>query len=287
MKPILLDGKILSKKITNDLKEKILYAKEKFGRTPSLATILVGTDPASKVYVDQKNKMCDTIGIKPITRNLKENMKIEDIFGEIKKLNDDSTIDGILVQIPLPKQLRKYENKVMSLISPDKDVDGFNPYNIGLNSLGNESFSPNTPKGMIRLLEEYGIEIDGTEVVIVNRTPVIGKPLAMMFIKRHATVTVCHSHTKDLDFHLKRADIIAVGVGHLNFITPKRVKEGVVILDAGINRNNAGKIVGDVDFEAVKHKTKAITPVPGGIGPMTIAMLMENTYFSYIEHVKK
>jgi len=285
MEPLILDGRSLSKKITENLKEKIKVATEKYGRPPCLATILVGEDPASKVYVNIKNKTCERIGIAAIKKNFTPDIKIDELFQEIKNLNENPKVDGILVQMPLPEKLRKFESEVMALISPAKDVDGFHPNSIGLNVLGNEKYGAATPKGMIRLLEEYGINIDGEEVVIVNRTPVIGKPLAMMFIKRHATVTICHSHTRDLDFHLKRADIIAVGVGRVNFITPERIKNGVVILDAGINYNEDGKLVGDVDFEAVKSKTKAITPVPGGIGPMTIAMLMENTYLGYLNHV--
>jgi methylenetetrahydrofolate dehydrogenase (NADP+)/methenyltetrahydrofolate cyclohydrolase len=285
MEPVILDGRSLSKKITENLKEKIEVTTEKYGRPPCLATILVGEDPASQVYVNIKNKTCERIGITAIKKNFTSDIKINELFQEIKKLNENSKVDGILVQMPLPEKLRTFEYEVMALISPDKDVDGFHPNSIGLNVLGNEKYGAATPKGMIRLLEEYGINIDGEEVVIINRTPVIGKPLAMMFIKRHATVTICHSHTRDLDFHLKRADIIAVGVGRVNFITPERIKNGVVILDAGINYNEEGKLVGDVDFNAVKTKTKAITPVPGGIGPMTIAMLMENTYLGYLKHV--
>ncbi len=285
MDPIILDGRSLSKKITNDLKENIQVATKKYGRPPCLATILVGEDPASKIYVNIKNKTCERIGITAFKKNFASDIKIDELFQEIKNLNEDPKVDGILVQMPLPKELRKYESEVMELISPDKDIDGFHPNSIGLNVLGNEKYGACTPKGMIRLLEEYGINIDGEEVVIINRTPVIGKPLAMMLIKRHATVTICHSHTRDLDFHLKRADIIAVGVGRVNFITPERIKNGVVILDAGINYDEDGKLVGDVDFEAVKSKIKAITPVPGGIGPMTIAMLLENTYLGYINHV--
>ena len=285
MDTIILDGRSLSKKITENLKEKIEVATKKYGRPPCLATILVGEDPASQVYVNIKNKTCERIGITAIKRNFLPSIEIDVLYQEIKNLNENPKVDGILVQMPLPEKLRRYESEVMSLISPEKDVDGFHPNSIGLNVLGNEKYGAATPKGMIRLLEEYGINIDGEEVVIVNRTPVIGKPLAMMFIKRHATVTICHSHTRNLDFHLKRADILAVGAGRVKFITPERIKKGVVILDAGINYNEDGKLVGDVDFEAVKSKTKAITPVPGGIGPMTIAMLMENTYLGYLNHV--
>ncbi len=283
--PILLDGKALANKVNLALKQKIRLVLEKQSRPPGLATILIGNDEASQVYVSMKRKTCENIGIKSIHHQLDENTNIDDLRDLIKLLNDDPSVDGILVQMPFPADLRKYEPEIMRLVHPTKDVDGFHPNSIGENTVGNETFGSCTPKGMIRLLEEYDIPIDGQEVVIVNRTNVIGKPLTMMFMNRSATVTVCHSHTRDLDFHLNRADIIAVGVGRQNFITPERVKEGVVILDAGINRTAEGKLVGDVDFDAVKDKSKAITPVPGGLGPMTIAMLMENTYLSYCGHL--
>ena len=205
----------------------------------------------------------------------------------VVELNENPEVDGILVQMPLPKHLRQYEPQIMGMILPDKDVDGFHPNSIGLNTFGDETYGSCTPKGMVRLVEDYGFPIEGQEVVIINRTNVIGKPLVMMFINRSGTVTVCHSRTRDLKFHMKRADILAVGVGRVNFVSADDVKEGVIILDAGINRNEEGKLVGDVDFKGVKSKCKAITPVPGGIGPMTIAMLMENTYLSYLKHVKK
>ena len=285
MEPIILDGKRISQKIIEDLTLKIKTSTEKYGRPPALATVLVGVDKASQVYVNMKRKKCTQIGIRSIEKKFDPSISIEDLCKYIEELNQDNECDGILVQMPLPKHLRQYENRVMELLTPSKDVDGFHPKNIGLSTFGDETYGACTPKGMIRLLEEYKIPIDGQEVVIVNRTNVIGKPITMMFINRSATTTVCHSHTRDLDFHLKRADIIAVGVGRINFITAERIKEGVVILDAGINRNAEGKLVGDVDFENVKAKCKAITPVPGGIGPMTIAMLMENTYLSYLKHV--
>ena len=283
--PIILDGKALSKKLNLALKDKIQVALEKYGRAPGLATVLVGEDQASQVYVNMKRKACDKVGIRSIQKTFPASIQIEDLYNYIEELNQDPNCDGILVQMPLPSQLREFESKVMRKISPAKDVDGFHPNSIGLNTFGDETFTAATPKGMIRLLEDYNIDIDGQEVVIINRTNVIGKPLAMMFINRSATITVCHSHTRDLDFHLKRADIIAVGVGRVNFITSDRIKEGVVILDAGINRNSEGKLVGDVDFEGVKNKCKAITPVPGGLGPMTIAMLLENTYLSYLNRI--
>ena len=268
-----------------NLRQKIQSDLENQSRSPGLATILIGNDEASQVYVGMKRKTCENIGIKSIHHQLKENTNIADLRDLIKNFNEDPSVDGILVQMPFPTALRKYEPEIMRLVHPTKDVDGFHPNSIGENTVGNETFGSCTPKGMIRLLEEYNLPIDGQEVVIVNRTNVIGKPLTMMFMNRSATVTVCHSHTRDLDFHLQRADIIAVGVGRENFITPERVKSGVIILDAGINRTSAGKLVGDVDFDAVKEKCRAITPVPGGLGPMTIAMLMENTYLSYNIHL--
>ncbi len=282
MKPIILDGRKLKEKLMADLQLKIAADLLKFNRPPGLATVLVGNDKASQVYVNMKNKTCEQVGIKSFKKLFPEDITIETLYEYVESLNMNPEVDGILVQMPLPKHLRKYESIVMKMIAPDKDVDGFHPNSIGLNTFGDETYGSCTPKGMIRLLEENNLPIDGQEVVIVNRTNVIGKPIIMMFLNRSATVTVCHSHTRDLDFHLKRADIIAVGVGRMNFITPDRIKEGVVILDAGINRTDEGKLVGDVDFDAVKSKCSAITPVPGGVGPMTIAMLMENTYLSYL-----
>jgi methylenetetrahydrofolate dehydrogenase (NADP+) / methenyltetrahydrofolate cyclohydrolase len=285
--PILLDGKTLSAKLNDALKIKVEESTAKLGRPPGLATVLVGLDKASQVYVNMKVKACEKIGIKSFKIVYDEDISIQTLYDKVDELNNDPNVDGILVQMPLPKALRQYEPIVMEMIKPGKDVDGFHPMNIGLNVFGDETYGACTPKGMVRLLEENGIEISGQEVVIINRTNVIGKPLASMFINRSGTVTVCHSRTRDLDFHIKRADILAVGVGRVNFITPDRVKDGVIILDAGINRNEAGKLVGDVDFENIKSKCRAITPVPGGIGPMTIAMLMENTYLSYLKHCEQ
>lgn len=283
--PIILDGKSLSTKLNANLKTKIAEATEKYGRPPGLATVLVGEDKASQTYVNMKIKTSEELGIKSFHPVLPKDCTIELVYQEVQKLNSNPEVDGILVQMPLPSHLRQYESAVMELIKPDKDVDGFHPQSIGLNVLGDETYSPCTPKGMIRLLEEYNLPIAGQETVIVNRTNVIGKPLMMMFLKRNATITVCHTKTKDLDFHLKRADIIAIGVGKVNFLTADRIKEGCIILDAGINKNAEGKLCGDVDYKSVFEKCKAITPVPGGIGPMTIAMLMENTYLAFLKHV--
>lgn len=284
---LLLDGKTLSSKINEETKKKIEESVKLHGRKPGLATIIVGDDPASKMYVDMKIKTCMNIGINSTHTNLSASVNKSDIIKKIQTLNEDPNIDGILLQLPLPDKFKNDTNEIVQYISPEKDVDGFLPNSMGLIMMGDETFGTCTPKGMIRLLERNDISIEGKEVVIVNRTTVIGKPLTMMFIKRNATVTVCHSKTKNLDAHLKRADIIAIGVGKVNFLTADKIKEGVVVLDAGINKNKEGKTVGDADFEGIKNKCSAITPVPGGIGPMTIAMLMENTYLSYMKRIER
>lgn len=279
----ILDGKALSKKINDETKEKISASTDEYGRSPGLATVLVGEDPASKLYVGMKIKTCKRLGIYSLNIPLDPDISKSDLIKKLHELNANDKVDGILLQLPLPGDLKEHTNEILQEISPDKDVDGFLPRSIGLTTMGDETYGACTPKGMIRLLERYDVPIEGKEVVIVNRTTVIGKPLAMMFLKRHGTVTVCHSRTRDLDFHLKRADIVAVGVGRVNFLTSDRIKEGAVVLDAGINRDENDKLCGDADFDGIKDKCSAITPVPGGIGPMTIAMLMENTYLSFVK----
>ncbi|MBD3351487.1 MAG: bifunctional methylenetetrahydrofolate dehydrogenase/methenyltetrahydrofolate cyclohydrolase [Candidatus Lokiarchaeota archaeon] len=282
---LILDGKKLAATINEEIKNKVDQAAKKYNRQPGLATILVGEDPASELYVGMKVKACNRLGIHSEQIRLSENVTKEKLINKIHEINDNPKIDGILLQLPLPKDLKQHTNKILQEIAPDKDVDGFLPRSIGLVVMGDETYGACTPKGMIRLLERNDVEIEGKEVVIVNRTTVIGKPLAVMFTNRHGTVTVCHSRTKDLDFHLKRADIIAVGVGKVKFLTADRIKEGVVVLDAGINHDENGKLCGDADFEGIKDKCAAITPVPGGVGPMTIAMLMENTYLSFMNRI--
>jgi methylenetetrahydrofolate dehydrogenase (NADP+) / methenyltetrahydrofolate cyclohydrolase len=284
---LLLDGTKTSQKIKSELLTKINEAIRIYGRQPGLATILVGTDPASKMYVGMKIKACDQVGIKSEKIHLPEDCSYTNLVQTLHKFNTNTSIDGILLQLPLPAHLRGKTEEVVQEISPEKDVDGLSPFTMGLTNMGDETYTAATPKGMIRLLEEYSIDIQGKEVVIVNRSIIIGKPLVMMFLKRNGTVTVCHTKTKDLDFHMKRADILVTGVGRVNFVTSDRIKEGVVYLDAGINRDVNGKLCGDADFEGIKDKCSAITPVPGGVGPMTIAMLMENTYFSYLKRVQK
>jgi methylenetetrahydrofolate dehydrogenase (NADP+)/methenyltetrahydrofolate cyclohydrolase len=286
MDPLILDGKALSVKLNAQLKTKVSEALTKFGRVPGLATIIVGNDPASQVYVNSKVKNSLECGLKSFKIELPETTSIDTLRQKVRELNADPNVDGILVQMPLPKALRQYEPEIMDLIDVEKDVDGFSARSIGLLTLGDETFASCTPKGMVRLLEEYNIPIQGQEVVIVNRTNVIGKPFTMMIINRSGTATVCHTKTRDIAFHLKRADIIAVGVGKVNWLTADKVKDGVVVLDAGINRNDQGKLCGDVDFNDIKSKCKAITPVPGGLGPMTISMLLENTYLAFLKHIQ-
>lgn len=284
---LILDGRLTSNKIKDELHRKISEATDIFGRKPGLATVLVGSDPASNMYVGMKINACNQVGIYSKNIQLPEDCTYIQLVDTINELNSIDEIDGILLQLPLPSHLRDKTDDIVQDILPDKDVDGLNPRNMGLTNMGDETYTAATPKGMIRLLEEYNIEIKGKEVVIVNRSIIIGKPLIMMFLKRNGTVTVCHTKTKDIDFHLKRADILVTGVGRVNFITAERIKEGVVYLDAGINQDEKGKLCGDADFKGIKDKCSAITPVPGGVGPMTIAMLMENTYLSFLKRMKK
>ncbi|MHA1340479.1 MAG: bifunctional methylenetetrahydrofolate dehydrogenase/methenyltetrahydrofolate cyclohydrolase FolD [Promethearchaeota archaeon] len=279
----ILDGKSLANELNSQLKKTIEDFKKSnnLKRKPGLATILIGDDPASKLYVKMKRNKCNEIGIISKHIELSENTTKEKVINTIQQLNTDDSIDGILVQLPLPDHLKPFTNEILLTINPDKDVDGFHPQNMGKILMGDESFAACTPKGMIRLLEKYNILIESQHVVIVNHSNVIGKPLALMFLNRDATVTVCHIKTINIESYLKKADIIAIGIGKPKFLTADKVKEGVVILDAGINKDEKGKLCGDADFEELKEKCRAITPVPGGVGPMTIAMLMENTFLTY------
>jgi methylenetetrahydrofolate dehydrogenase (NADP+)/methenyltetrahydrofolate cyclohydrolase len=278
MAAILIKGSEISKQIREELKQEVAQLKAKYNLVPGLATILVGQDEASKVYVGQKEKACKELGIHSERIDLPGNTTEADLLALIEKLNKDSRIHGILVQLPLPKHIN--ETNVLYAIDPKKDVDGFHPVNVGKLMLGEPSFIPCTPHGIQQLLIRTGIETDGAEVVVVGRSNIVGKPIANMLLQKkkgaNATVTVCHTGTKNLVFHTRRADILIVAAGKPKTITADMVKEGVVVIDVGVNRLKTG-LVGDVDFEAVKEKAKAITPVPGGVGPMTISMLMHNT----------
>ena len=280
MKRKILDWKRLADKLNSELKEKVKQYVEKTGIKPKLATILVGKDPASKIYVHIKNKTCQEVGIDSVIIDLDENISKEGLKNEINKLNNDSTIHGILLQLPLPKNLREYTPEFLEEIVPLKDADGLNPYNRGKLFDYNEELAACTPKGIIKLLEHYDIELKGKDVVIINRSNLVGKPLIFMLLKRNATVTICHTSTRDIDEYIRKADILIVAVRQPKFITNEKIKENVIIIDVSTNRVE-GKLCGDVDLEDVLEKCQKITPVPGGIGPMTVAMLCENTFTAY------
>ncbi len=267
---IRIDGKQISAQIKDELKERV----KKENLEVTLAVIQVGNDPASTVYVGNKKKACEYIGIRSLAYELPEETPEEELLQLIRQLNDRDDVNGILVQLPLPAHMD--EDKVIRTISPQKDVDGFHPQSVGALSIGQPGFVSCTPAGVIQLLKRTGVEIDGKECVIVGRSNIVGKPMALLMLRENATVTVCHSHTKDLKEVTKRADILIVAIGKPKFITKEYVKEGAVVIDVGIHRGADGKLCGDVDYDDVASITHAITPVPGGVGPMTIAMLMNN-----------
>jgi methylenetetrahydrofolate dehydrogenase (NADP+)/methenyltetrahydrofolate cyclohydrolase len=276
----LLDGK----KVAFELRQKIKEEVESFEKKPGLAVVIVGEDPASKVYVGMKHKACVELGFNSYQHKLDKEVTEKELLALIEKLNEDDNVHGILVQLPIPKHINK--NKVIETIDPKKDVDGFHPKNIGKMFIGIDSLNPCTPTGCIKLLEDYKIEIAGKNAVVVGRSLIVGKPVADMLLSKNATVTVCHRLTKDLKFYLKNADIIVAAVGVPKLIKEDMIKDGAVIIDVGMNRTEEG-LVGDVDFENVKDKCSHITPVPGGVGPMTIACLMENTLKAYKSQEKK
>ena len=280
----IIDGKQVAADMRAELKDEVAKLKQK-GIVPGLAVILVGDDPASRSYVTAKERSCEELGIYSDDNRLPADTSGEDLIALIKKMNADPKINGILVQLPLPKHIN--ESEVILTIDPAKDVDGFHPMNVGKMMVGEEGFLPCTPHGIIQLLIRSGVAIEGANVVIVGRSNIVGKPLANMLIQKkpkgNATVTVCHTRTKDLAHHTRQADIIIAAAGRPNTITAEMIKEGAVVIDVGVNRvedatkKRGYRLVGDVDFEAVKEKASFITPVPGGVGPMTITMLLYNT----------
>ena len=270
---IIIDGKALAKKIRQELKVECDKLKEK-GINPKLAVIMVGDNPASKVYVRNKSRACDEIGIEYEEFLLHDNIKQEELISLIKKLNEDKSINGILLQSPIPEHLNI--NQAFKTITYRKDVDGFTPSSVGKLCIGEDTFISCTPYGVIKMFEEYNIDLTGKNVVILGRSNIVGKPLIQCCLAKNATVTVCHSKTKNIEEYTKKADILIAAIGKAKFVTKDMVKKGVVIIDVGINRNEQGKLVGDVDFENVEPLASYITPVPGGVGPMTIAMLMNN-----------
>ena len=276
----ILDGKKLADILNLELKQKVKEAVEKTGIRPKLATILVGKDPASKVYLNRKKTACEQVGIESVILELDEDISKEQLLEEIDKLNRDPTIHGILLQLPLPESLRDGTPEFIEKISPLKDADGLNPVNKGKLFDYNEEIAPCTPRGIIALLEHYNIGLKGKDAVIINRSNLVGKPLIFMLLKRNSTVSVCHTSTRDIDRYIKNADVLIVAVRKPKFITKERIKEGVVIVDVGINRVE-GKLCGDVDFDNVLDKCGAISPSPGGVGPLTVHFLLHNTFIAY------
>lgn len=270
---VIIDGKSLAKKIRMELKEEVDKLKKK-NIYPKLAVIMVGDDKASKVYVKNKSKACEEIGIEYEEFLLDSNITMDELLNLIEELNERKDIHGILLQSPIPKHLDI--NKAFNKIDYKKDVDGFNPINVGKLVIGEDSFISCTPYGVIKMLEEYGIEIEGKNAVVIGRSNIVGKPLAQCLLAKNATVTICHSRTKNIHQITNNADILVAALGRPKYVKDSMVKDGAVVIDVGINRNDDGKIVGDVDFESVSKKASYITPVPGGVGPMTIAMLMNN-----------
>lgn len=280
----LINGKEISTKTKNMIKAEIEEIRKTGKRVPKLAVILVGDNQASQVYVRNKEKACAYVGMESLRINRDANFSEEDLLKLIDELNHDESVDGILVQLPLPKTID--EEKVLKAIAPEKDVDGFHPANIAKLFLNEEGFIPCTPYGMMVMLEEIGYDLDGKEVVVVGRSNIVGKPVALLALHHNATVTIAHSHTKNLQEVTSRADVLIAAIGKAKFFTADYVKEGAVVLDVGMNRDENGKLCGDVDFDDVKEKVSSITPVPGGVGPMTIAMLMKNTLLSYKRRVQ-
>lgn len=273
----LLEGKVFAAKIKETVKTEVELLKKQYDVTPGLAVIIVGENPASKVYVANKHKSCLEMGIHSEVIQLPEMVTSEELLGQITLLNENNSIDGILLQLPLPEHLKHKEAEFLNAIHPDKDVDGFHPVNVGKLAIGQEHLVPCTPYGCIKMLELANIDIAGKHAVIIGRSNIVGKPMANLLLSRHATVTICHSRTTDLASITRQGDILIVAIGKAHFVTPEMVKPGAVVIDVGINRIAEKKLVGDVDFDKVQEVAGAITPVPGGVGLLTIAMLLSNT----------
>lgn len=277
----IIDGKQIAKEVRAEIAAECAELKKK-GIIPGLAVVIVGTDPASQVYVRNKKKACEEVGFRSEVFELPEETTEEELLALVKKLNEDVNIHGILVQLPLPEHLD--DEVIIANIDPKKDVDAFHPSNVGKIMIGNYDFLPCTPAGVMVLLEKSGIDVSGKECVVVGRSNIVGKPQAMLLLHANGTVTICHSHTKDLAEVTRRADILVVAIGKADFITGDMVKDGAVVIDVGMNRKADGKLTGDVDFATVEPKASYITPVPGGVGPMTITMLLRNTLTSAKKH---
>mgnify|MGYP004495898519 CR=1 FL=1 len=270
----IISGKIVSEQVKNRVKAEAEKLKEQ-GVNIGLAVVIVGNDPASRVYVNSKKKACEYVGFNSYEYALDENITQQELLDLVEVLNNDKKVNGILVQLPLPKHID--ENAIINAISPEKDVDAFHPFNVGKIMIGDFAFLPCTPAGVMELIDSTGVEIAGKSCVVIGRSNIVGKPMAMLLLHRSGTVTICHSKTQNLKEICKNADILVASVGKPNFVTADMVKEGAVVIDVGINRLENGKLCGDVKFDEVSEKAGWITPVPGGVGPMTIAMLMQNT----------
>ncbi len=280
----IIDGKEVSAAVREEIKAEVETLKKQ-GKKTGLAVVIVGNNPASRVYVNNKKKGCAEVGMESFEYALPEETTTEELLELVEKLNNDDAVDGILCQLPLPKQID--EKKVLNAIAPHKDVDAFHPVNTGHIMIGDHSFLPCTPAGIMEMLKFYNISVEGKECVVIGRSNIVGKPMAMLLLGQNGTVTICHSRTKDLAEVTKRADILVAAVGIAYFVKEDMVKDGAVVIDVGMNRNAEGKLCGDVDFEAVKDKCSFITPVPGGVGPMTITMLLKNTLTASKQHLNK
>ncbi len=279
----LISGKEVSLKVKNQVAEETAELKKQ-GITPGLAVIIVGNDPASRVYVNSKKKACAEVGFNSYEYALPEETTQEELLELVQKLNNDNNVNGILCQLPLPKHIE--ENAIINAIKAEKDVDAFHPFNVGKIMIGEYAFLPCTPAGVMELIDSTGVEISGKSCVVIGRSNIVGKPMAMLLLHRSGTVTICHSKTQNLQEICRNADILVAAVGRANFVTEDMVKDGAVVIDVGMNRLENGKLCGDVDFENVEKKASFITPVPGGVGPMTIAMLMKNTLTAAKMHNK-
>jgi len=279
----LISGKEVSLKVKNQVAEETAELKKQ-GITPGLAVIIVGNDPASRVYVNSKKKACAEVGFNSYEYALPEETTQEELLELVEKLNNDNNVNGILCQLPLPKHIE--ENAIINAIKAEKDVDAFHPFNVGKIMIGEYAFLPCTPAGVMELIDSTGVEISGKSCVVIGRSNIVGKPMAMLLLHRSGTVTICHSKTQNLQEICHNADILVAAVGRANFVTEDMVKDGAVVIDVGMNRLENGKLCGDVDFENVEKKASYITPVPGGVGPMTIAMLMKNTLTAAKMHNK-
>ena len=274
----IIDGKRVASQIKENIVAEVRSLKQKTGKTPGLAVVLVGDDHASAVYVRTKNKTCKNLGFQSFENILPANTSESTLLGLIDELNKDERVSGILVQLPLPSHISSY--KILEAINPQKDVDGFHLENIGRLVTGNATFKPCTPEGIIQLLDHYKVDVEGKNAVVLGRSNIVGKPISLLLLERNATVTICHSRTKNLSAITKLADILIAAIGKPNFVTSDMVKNDVVVIDVGINRVN-DKLIGDVDYQSVSKKASLITPVPGGVGPMTIAVLMANTLHAF------